>query len=246
MTATNKGAPISNLSVGAYVGIIILSILACFFNLDAQGKVDPELQRIFGQMNDAGKSIRSYAAKFSKTNYTAVIKQFDTPATGDFFFKRAQDGSALLKMDQTSPGKSILTVMNGVATQYQPGIKQALIVNLGKHRDKIEYLIIGNSESPEKLQQTFNVSYQGSETINGKPCSVLLLKPKNPNEASYISSITLWLSKSNGMQLRNKLQEPSGDYILFSFSDEKLNVNIPNSKFDQKLPSGTDIQRRSL
>jgi outer membrane lipoprotein-sorting protein len=146
-------------------------------------------------------------------------------------------------MDATSPGRTILTVKGGTATSYQPGIKQAQIANLGQNKDKAEYLAIGIGQSPAKLQETFNISYQGSETINGAPCSVLVLKPKNPKAAALFSAITLWIKKASGIPIQQKLQEPSTDYLLVNFSEEKLNSKIADSKFEQKLPSGTDIQR---
>jgi outer membrane lipoprotein-sorting protein len=217
--------------------ILILSVFAIAF------QADPELQKIFNQMDATAKTFRSFSASFTQKKYTAVLQEFDTPAKGDFYYARDKDGSALLRKEETSPGKSILTIKNGVATFYQPNIKQAQNYNLGKNKDKAEYLAIGINQSPAKLQENFNVSYQGSETINGKPCSILLLKPKNPKEAAYFASITVWFSKANGIPLQNKMQEPNGDYLLIDFLDEKLNAKIPNSKFDQNLPRGVVVQR---
>jgi outer membrane lipoprotein-sorting protein len=215
--------------------ILVLCICAMAF------QTDPELQKVFNQMDATAKTFRSFTASFTQKKYTAVLREFDTPAKGDFYYARAKDGSALLRKEETSPGKSILTIKNGVATFYQPNIKEAQIYNLGKNKDKAEYLAIGINQSPAKLQENFNVSYQGSEPINGKPCSILLLKPKNPKEAAYFAAITVWFSKSNGIPLQNKMQEPNGDYLLIDFFDEKLNASIPNSRFDQKL-QGVKVQ----
>jgi outer membrane lipoprotein-sorting protein len=213
----------------------------CVFAVAFQA--DQELQKIFNQMDGTVKNFRNFTASFTQKKYTAVLQEFDTPAKGDFYYARAKDGSALLRKEETSPGKSVLTIKNGVATFYQPNIKQAQIYNLGKNKDKAEYLAIGISQSPAKLQENFNVSYQGSETVNGKPCSILLLKPKNPKEAAYFALITVWFSKTNGIPLRNKMQEPNGDYLLIDFFGEKLNTNIPGSKFDPNLAGGTEIQK---
>jgi outer membrane lipoprotein-sorting protein len=206
-------------------------------------QADPELQKTFIQMDATAKNFRSFTASFTQKKYTAVLQEFDTPAKGDFYYARSKDGSALLRKEELSPGKSVLTIKNGVATFYQPGIKLAQIYNLGKNRDKAEYLAVGISQSPAKLQENFNVSFQGSESINGKPCSILLLKPKNPKEAAYFSSIIVWFSKSDGIPLRNKMLEPNGDYLLIDFSNEKLNANVSSSKFDQNLPGGVEIQK---
>jgi outer membrane lipoprotein-sorting protein len=130
-----------------------------------------------------------------------------------------------------------------VATIYQPGVKQAQVVSLGKNKDKAEYLALGLGQSPGRLRESFTIEYQGSEGLGGAPCWILLLKPKSQAAAAYFSGITLWIKKASGVPIQEKLQEPNGDYLLVNFSGEKLNVPIPESKFAQKLPPGTDIQR---
>ncbi len=221
--------------------LLFLTIVPCACGM--QAKRDSELQQTLQQMDAVRKKFRSFTARFSQTKYTAILKEFDTPDTGEFFYSRAKDGAVLLRQEATSPGKKILTVKGDQAIFYQPDIKQAQITSLGKYKNLAEYLAIGIGQSPAKLEESFNISYQGSESINGAPCSILVLKPKSASLAAHFSSITLWFKKSNGLPIQNKFLEPSGDYVLLTFLDEKLNVKIPDSKYEQKLPSGVDIQR---
>jgi len=231
----------------AGMGRIALVVWCCLLLsvsvFGGQGKEKGDLDRVLAQMESVGKGFKTFAAKFSQKKYTAVLKEFDTPETGEFYYARARDGSAMLRQDATSPGRRILTIKGGTATIYQPDIRQAQIANLGQNKDKAEYLALGIGQSPAKLQETFQISYQGSETLNGAPCSVLLFKPRSAKAAAMFSSITLWVKKSSGIPVQQKLQEPSGDYLLVSFFEEKLNTKIPDSRFEQKLPSGVDIQR---
>lgn len=210
----------------------------------SQTNEDAALKQVLKQMEAVGKTFHSFEAQISKKHYTAVLKEFDTPETGQFYYERAKDGSALLRQEITHPGPGILTIKGGVATYYQPLLKQAQIYNLGKNKDKAEYLALGLGQSPGKLQEKFDIKFQGMEMVAGSPCSVLVLEPKNPAEAAYFSTITLWIKKTNGVPIQQKLQEPaSRNYLLVAFTDEKLNVQIPPSKFEQKLPSGVEIQK---
>jgi outer membrane lipoprotein-sorting protein len=208
--------------------------------LSAQGKDEVELQRLLNQMDEAGKTFKFFQSRFLQRKYTAILKEFDTPETGDFSYARNKDGSSLVRQDVTSPGRKILTVKGKKAIFYQPNIKQAQIINLvGKYENIPKYLGIGIGQSPAKLEG-FNLSYQGSESINGESCSILLLKPK---AASRFVSITLWVKKSNGILLQNKFLEPSGDYTLLTFSEEKLKKKASdNSLFEQNLPKDVDKQ----
>ncbi len=201
-----------------------------------------ELDRAMAKMELAGKSFRSFAANFTQKKYTEVLREFDTPEHGEFYYARAKDGSALLRQEVMKPASRTLTIKGGVATIHQPGVKQAQVVNLGKNRDKAEYLALGLGQSPARLRETFDIKYQGTESVEGSACWALILMPKSSAAAAYFSSITLWIKKASGIPVQEKLQEPNGDYLLVTFSSEKLNISIPASKFEQKLPPGTDIQ----
>ncbi|NWG12568.1 MAG: outer membrane lipoprotein carrier protein LolA [Acidobacteria bacterium] len=140
------------------------------------------------------------------------------------------------------PARRTLTIKGGVATIHQPGVKQAQIVNLGRNKDKAEYLALGLGQSPARLRETFTIRYQGTESVEKASCWMLILTPKSSAAAAYFSSITLWIKKTSGIPVQEKLQEPNGDYLLVTFSNERLNIPLPASKFEQKLPPGTDIQ----
>jgi len=185
---------------------------------------------------------RAFEAKLSEKKYTAILKEFGTTETGEFYFARAKDGSSMIRQEIMSPGRTILTIKNGIATIYRPRLKEAQIVNLGKNKDKAELLAIGIGQPPSELQKTFNVSYQGTEPVGGMPCSVLILKPKDPKAAAYYASIVLWVKQSSGVPTQYKLQEPNSDYLLVTFAEEKLNLKIPDSKFEQNL-SGVQVQK---
>ncbi len=226
------------------LAVPLLSLsLGCAMPVSAQTKDEAALDQVLKQMEAVGRTFRSFEAQISKTHYTSVLKEFDTPETGKFYYERAKDGSALLRQEITSPGPQILTIKGGVATLYQPVLRQAQIYNLGKNKDKAEYLALGLGQAPAKLRETFDISGQGFETVAGNPCFILVLKPKNPKAAALFSSITLWIKKSSGVPIQQKLLEPSGDYTLVKFTNEKLNSPIPAPMFEQKLPSGVEIQQ---
>lgn len=209
----------------------------------AQTAGDAGLDQVLRQMESVGKNFVNFRAHFTQKKYTAVLKEFDEPDSGDFYYARAKDGSALLRQEVTKPGRRILTIKGGTAVIYQPGLNQASVANLGRNKDKAEYLALGLGQSPGKLREAFDIKYQGIENVAGAPCSVLILKPRSPGAAAYFSVITLWIKKSNGVPIQQKLQEPNGDYLLVDFTEEKLNTSIPASLFEQQLPKGAEILR---
>ncbi len=220
---------------------VLLLIAPAVRESGAQSGNAVALDQVLRQMDSVGKKFVNFKAHFTQKKYTAVLKEFDTPESGEFYYARAKDGSALLRQEVTKPGHRILTVKGGTAIVYQPGINQASVANLGKNKDKAEYLALGLGQSPARLRETFELKYQGMENVAGAPCSVLALKPRNAAAAAYFSTITLWIKKSNGIPIQQKLEEPNGNYLLVDFSGEKLNTSIPASLFDQHLPKGVEL-----
>jgi outer membrane lipoprotein-sorting protein len=229
-------------SFGLCARAIKISVLAiCFFctvspgSFGAQAKDSPELQKVFRQMEMAGKGFRSFYARISEKKFTAILNEFDTPETGEFYLARAKDGSTMMRREISSPGKVILTIKGETLTIFRPKVKEAQIANLGKHRDKAEFLALGIGRPPSELQKTFDITYKGVEAVDGAPCSMLVMKPRDAKTAALYATIVMWV-KPSGVPVQYKLQEPNNDYLLVTFSDEKLNADIPDSKFEQKIP----------
>jgi outer membrane lipoprotein-sorting protein len=235
--------PVSKPTSGFLFWTFWLLLLTPSFSSNAQEKENSELKTVFEQMDKISKNFQSFNANLIQKKYVAILAEFDQTETGEFFYARSKDGSALIRQDISSPRRMILTLKGELATVYHPVGKQARIVSLGKNKDKAEYLATGIGQSPQKMQETFFVTYQGNETVNGVPCSVLLLRPRDKKAASLYSSITMWVQKLSGIPVQTKFQEANKDYVLMTFSDIKLNVKIPLSKFEQKLPDGIDIQK---
>ncbi|MBN2241323.1 MAG: outer membrane lipoprotein carrier protein LolA [Acidobacteria bacterium] len=202
-----------------------------------------KLESVLRLMERSSGNFRSFSADIVKKTYTAVLEEFDPPESGKFFYKRAGNGSALIREEITDPAEKITIVREDQALVYQPKLKSASAYKLGKHKDKAEYLALGIGQSPADLEKTFQISYQGQGFVNGSACSVLELKPRDPQVASIFSSITVWIDEATGVSKQIRMVEPFEDYILVIFSDEKLNEKIDDSIFEQRLPRDTDILR---
>ena len=205
------------------------------------GESEDKLESVLKRLEKTSRSFQSFVADITTTKYTAILERFDAPESGRFFYKRAENGTALIRMEIVNPGIRILTIQNDDALVYQPKIKSAKKYKLGKNKDKAEYLALGIGQSPADLKKAFSIAYQGSENVRGTACSILALKPKDSKTARMFSSITVWIKDSTGASTRMKLEEPSKDYLLVNFSNEQLNKKIDDSKFRQELPPNVDM-----
>jgi outer membrane lipoprotein-sorting protein len=208
-----------------------------------QARDDTELDQALNRMDAVAGKFRTFTAKFSQKKYTALLEECDTPEKGEFCYARTSNGSVLMRHEVTSPAKRILTIKGDTLTIFRPAIKEAQIASREKMQDIVEYLALGIGQYPSKLREKFKISYLGKESINKQECWILLFVPKDPKTAARLESITIWLKESDGLPAQYKFLEPTNDYLLLDFSDEKLNTKIPNSKFEQKLPPGVEILR---
>ena len=148
-----------------------------------QGKEDRELQPDPEQDGCGGKNFRTFSAKFTQKNYTAVLKEFSAPDTGEFYYARTKDGSVIMRHEIMNPGKRILTIKGDTLTVYRPAIKEAQVASREKMRDIVEYLALGIGQSSAKLREKFKISYKGTESIDNVKCAILVFVPKDAKTA---------------------------------------------------------------
>jgi len=224
--------------------ICLTLLLACgcvCFDASAQDKENPELTKTLAKMDAVSANFKSFTARFVKKHYIALLKEYETPETGEFSHALDKNKDVMIRHETLSPINRIVTIKDGSAVIYTPVAKQAEIRNLGKYKNYVGYLTIGFGQSSAKLREQFVITYEGTEAINGVPCSILTLVPKDAKIASSITSITIWFKQSTGAPTQYKFLDPTGDFQLETFSEEKLNTSIPAGRFEQKFPSGTNV-----
>ena len=222
---------------------LLLTILYTGFNSRAQDKENSELAKTLARMDAVSEEFSSFEAKLTQKEYVALLKRFEPPETGEFYYVMDKNRVVQLRREILTPRVHITTIKGNSATVYQPSTKQAKIYNLGNRGNLVEYLATGLGQSSAGLMEQFEISFDGTEDIDGETCSILSLVPKDKSAAASVKSITIWIKNSTGTPAQYKFLEPTNNYILQTFSGEKLNGKIPADKFEQKFPNGTEILR---
>ena len=231
------------LKIFAFCTVILAAILSVAPDLRAQNNENPELTKTLASMDAVSAKFSSFEAKFTQKQYVALLKEYETPETGEFYYALDKNRDAMIRHEVMTPGVRVTTIKDGVAILYQPATKQAQTYNLGKRKNLVEYMATGLGQSSSILREQFEISYDGTEDIGGESCSILTLVPKDKSVAASVKSITIWIKDSTGTPAQYKFLEPTNNYLLETFSGEKLNGKITADKFEQKLPGGTEIIR---
>ena len=209
---------------------------AIIFSLPAAGPRAATKEEILEKMTAAGRSVTNFSASIAQKKWTAILKEFDRGESGNLWYLRGKDGQAYLRRDILQPENNILVISEGEAVFYEPRIRQAHRYQLGKNKDKAEFLVLGFGPSASSLSDTYDIRLLGEESVDGRKAYMLELRPKSDKAAAYFPQIVLWIAEQFWLPIQQKLIEPNGDYLLIKFSDLKLNPGISKSKFKLALP----------
>ena len=196
-------------------------------SLHAQPKPG-HLDEVLRQMDAASLKFQSAEANFQWDTYEAVVKD-TTTQKGTIFFKK-EGGAITMGARITSPSIKILEFKGGVLRLFDPGADHLTTVDETRNKAQVEsFLTVGNGGSGKDLAKAWTISDLGDETIDGVATAKLDLVPKDPAVRANCTHMTIWVDPVRGVQLKQSLYMPSGDYRTAVYSNIKY-----NQKVDQK------------
>ena len=201
-----------------------------------------ELQRIVAQMDRTAANFHTTQASFTWTQYTSVVNDITGTQKGTVYFRRAgKELQMAADINDPPPPKYVLFTDNKVQV-YQAKIDQVTQYETGKDRAAFEsFLVLGFGGSGQDMLKSFDVSYQGMESVAGIDAAKLELVPKSEKARNTFNRIWLWIDPARGVSLRQKLFTPDGDYRLADYSNIKLNEKIPDNVFKLKTTGKTKV-----
>lgn len=201
---------------------------------------EPTLEEILSRMDEVGSKLTSMRTALHQKKWTAILEEFDEGERGYLSFLKTDQG-VYLRKDIEEPTRNTLVIKEGTVIFFQPSIKQAQKYDMGRHRDKAEFLVLGFGSDKKTLNETYQIGLIGKETIGERTTYQLELKPKSENVAAFFTRIVLWVDNKLWVPIQEQLVEPTDDYLLIRFSDVKLDVQLSKSDFEVKLPRDVKV-----
>ena len=191
---------------------------------------------VLTKMDKAASSFKSMTADLTQTAHTAAIDE-NQVSVGKIKIKRDRPGDTRMLVDFSQPDVKSVQLEGTLLDIYLPKINTVQEYELGKNSTLIErFLLLGFGTSRNELTAANDISYEGTETLDGRTAAKLLLKPKEKEVASKVQKIELWLAADTGYPLQHKIYQSGGDFQLFVFTNLKMNPNLPDSAVKLKLP----------
>ena len=206
----------------------------------AQGPGAAILDNVLQKMDAAAANFQTTQADFVWDQYQKVVDETD-PQKGTVYYRRSGKEIEMMA-DIKEPEQKFLLYKDGKLQVYQPKIEQVIQYTAGANHNEIEsYLVLGFGGSGQDLKNSFDITYQGEETIDNIATAKLHLIPKSEKVRNYFTEAFLWIDLNRGISLQQKFMESQGDYRLAKYSAVKVNAKISNDVFRLKTTGKTKI-----
>jgi outer membrane lipoprotein-sorting protein len=221
-------------------GFVVCLVMAAPVPLAA---ANDDLQQVLARMDKAASDFKSMTAHVTYVMHTDVLNENDTE-TGTVTMRKVQPGEVQGKVEFTAPDSKIVTIEKRRVQEYFPKINTLQIFDLNKHGPQLDkFLMTGFGISGTELAKDYDMSVLGAENKNGQPAIHLQLTPKVAEARQYVKKLDLWIpAQGDPHPLEEKILEPSGDYILWTYSETKINPPLQPDALQLNLPPGVKIE----
>ena len=205
----------------------------------AVGADKMNLETVLAQIDQTATKFHTAQADFVWTTFNSVVNEIASTDTGKIYFERSGND---VKMSATMnpPDAEEIVFSEGKIEIYRPKLNTVDVYDSGAHRDEFEaFLVLGFLKSGDEMRKSFDVKYDGQETIDGIDAAKLDLAPRAENIQKHFPQIVLWIDPENGISVQQKLVETNGDYRLAKYSHIQLGKRFSGNVFKLKTHGAT-------
>lgn len=142
---------------------------------------------------------------------------------------------------QTAP-KVITCCAKGSIQLYEKLPDQ--VTTLSKLSQYESWFMLGFGASGKELREKWDITYAGSETVDGVKTAKLDMVPKDPAVKKIVQKVTLWLDTSRAISLKQYFDEGPGQSRTCVYTNIKLNQSLPKDAFTFKTDSKTTYMNK--
>jgi outer membrane lipoprotein-sorting protein len=220
----------------ALAALIGLSLLPCRAALAAD-----DLNAVIDKLNAAAAGFRTASAdvEFDSTQ-TNPVPDTDVQK-GVVYYQRSgaafQMGVHIATDDDQPAPKVIVCCAKGSIQLYEKLTDQ--VTTLSKLSQYESWFMLGFGASGKELEEKWDVTYDGPETVDGVETAKLELVPKDPTVKKNLPKVILWMDLSRAVSLKQYFDEGNGQSRTCHYINIKVNQKLPKDAFTLKTDSKT-------
>jgi outer membrane lipoprotein-sorting protein len=185
-------------------------------------------------MDKTGPAFRDLSASLKHVDYVLAFNETEvSPAL--VWMKRAGPRDIRLLVDIQGPNPRTIAFEKATGQIYYPKMQTVQIANLGKSRSLVDqFLLLGFGTTGEQLRRSYSMRLLGEQQISGETTARIELTPLDATVLEQMKKAELWIA-AGGYPLQQKIYTSSREYT-FTYSNVKLNTNLPDSALKLQLP----------
>ena len=223
--------------------LVITAFLALL--LPVPGAFADDLEGVLRKLDAAAASFQSTTADFEfDSTQTDPVPDTDVQKGIVYYDRKGNAFQMGVHINEVNgkPVPKIITVSGGVFKLYEQLPNQ--VTTSSKVSKYESYLVLGFGASGKDLQQKWNITYLGSETLNGIKTDKLQLIAKDPQVLKLFPKVVIWIDPSRGVSLKQFFDEGQGQSRTCIYSNIKVNQPLPADAFTFKTDSKTQFINR--
>ncbi|MEP6961406.1 MAG: hypothetical protein ABI995_04975 [Acidobacteriota bacterium] len=195
------------------------------------------LETVLTRMDVASKGVQSFSADVKRTEFTAVLNE-KLESTGNMRLRRGKIGVTGV-VEFQKPDPLVFHFLGGKVEKFMPKAMILETYEFGKNSKFVDqYLALVFGVSGAELRKSYDVTSGGDESLGTVKTTRLVLVPRDEQGRKYIAKLELWIPEGQTYAIQEKVTEPSKDYKLFVYSNQKMNPPLADKDFVFVAPRG--------
>jgi outer membrane lipoprotein-sorting protein len=118
------------------------------------------------------------------------------------------------------------------------------VTTLNKIGQYGSWFMLGFGASGKDLEEKWEITYLGPETLDGVKTERLELVAKDPAVRKNLPKVTVWMDTERGVSLKQVFDEGPGQYRVSVYFNIKVNQPLPSDAFTLKTNAQTQYVNR--
>jgi outer membrane lipoprotein-sorting protein len=219
----------------------LFAILAAALLSGIPARAADNLNSVIERLNAAALGFRSVSADFKVVALTTVPIEDTETQTGQTYYERSGKTfkmSAHIHEDNGQAVKKTYVYADGQLNLWEgPPVDQ--VTTLTRASQYESWFEVGFGASGTELEEKWNITYDGDETIDGVSTAKLELVAKDPTVRKNVPKITIWIDLEHGVSRKQIIDEGQGQSRTATYSNFKYNQRLPGDAFTFKTDSRT-------
>lgn len=206
-----------------------------------------QLNSVLSQMDAASAHFKSAQADVKYDNYTRVVNDHDIE-TGSIYIERSGStekmGAVFYNTDPSGKAAAtparIVNFDGATLRIFTVGTNQVDLFKAGANQARYDsFLTLGFGGSGKDLQRAWDITDQGSDTVDGVKTEKLDLISKDPSVKNMFTHITIWIDPARGVSLKQVFFAPNNDNRTATYSNIRLNTRVNDKPYN--IPKGASV-----